>query len=190
MKTKKIVTFALLSALTVVLQLLSGLLTGVLPFSLSLVLIPISVAAWYYGISGGLVLGGVFGITVFIQCVTGLDKTGLLLYSSDPLATFALSFGRCLFVGFLIGMIGRAKTKETPFKYIYAAFAPTMNTTVFIVLYSLLFSDFLLSAAGSYDSVVSFIVVAFVGVNFVIELALNLIILPPLLKALDKYNKA
>ncbi len=189
MKTKKLTTLAILSAVTVVLQLLSGLLTGILPFSLSLVLIPISVAAWYYGISGGLILGGAFGITVFIQCVTGLDQTGLYLYTLDPLATFALSFGRCLLVGLIIGLVGRLKNNNTALKYIYAAFAPTMNTTVFVALYSLLFNDVLVGAASSYESVMSFIIVGLVGINYIIELALNVIILPPLLKALDKYNK-
>lgn len=189
MKTKKIATLAVLSAITVVLQLLSGLLTGILPFSLSLVLIPISVAAWYYGLEGGAILGGVFGITVFVQCVTGLDKTGLMLFGIDPLATILLSFGRCLLVGLLIGAISLTKKQETGFKYIYAALAPTMNTTVFVLLYALLFNDLLIAGAGSYDSVISFIIVGLVGINYVVELVLNIIILPPLLKALDKYNK-
>lgn len=189
MKTKKLTTLAILSALTAILQLLSGLLTGILPFSLSLVLIPISVAAWYYGVSGGLILGGVFGLTVFIQCITGLDQTGLMLYSMDPLATFVLSFGRCLLVGLIIGLVGKAKTDNPVLKYVYAAFLPTMNTTVFVVLYSLLFDSVLLEAAGSYENVISFIIFALVGINFIIELALNVIILPPLLRALDKYGR-
>lgn len=189
MKTKKLTTLAILAALTIVLQLLSGLLTGILPFSLSLVLIPISIAAWYYGISGGLILGGAFGITVFIQCVTGLDKTGLYLYTLDPLATLVLSFGRCLLVGLIIGIIGEIKKSNTAFKYIYASLAPIMNTTVFTALYALLFNDVLMGDASSYESVMSFIIIGLVGINFVIELALNVIILPPLLSALDKYNK-
>lgn len=189
MKTKKIVTLAVLSAITVVLQILSGLLTGLLPFSLSLVLIPISVAAWYYGLAGGAILGGVFGITVFVQCVIGLDKTGLMLFGIDPLATILLSFGRCLLVGLLIGAVSLAKKQDTGFKYLYAALAPTMNTTVFVMLYALLFNDLLIKGAGSYDSVISFIIIGLVGINYVVELVLNIIILPPLLKALDKYNK-
>ena len=75
-RIKKMVGIALLMALVVVMQFLGGLIPPIGGFTISLVLIPIVIGAAVYGPSGGALLGGTFGVIVFINCVTGSDPGG------------------------------------------------------------------------------------------------------------------
>jgi len=188
LRNKKIIVMALLSASVIILQLLSGLVSSMLPFSISLVLIPVSIAAWYYGVKGGLIVGGTFGVIVFLQCLFGLDKGGAtMIYQwNQPIETAAVTIGRALLLGLALGLLSKFKTKFKPYKYIYAAFAPIINTTLFVAMYAVLFNSHFLEAASTADNILSFIIIGFVGINFLIELAVNLVILPPVLKALSK----
>ena len=63
-KIKRMVGIALLMALVVVMQFLSGIIPPVGGFSISLVLIPIVLGAAVYGPGAGALLGATFGTVV------------------------------------------------------------------------------------------------------------------------------
>ena len=74
-KAKDIAVLGMFAAVTVVFQLLSYAVK-IGTFNLSLVLIPIVLGAYLYGVRVGAILGGVFGLVVTICCFAGLDTGG------------------------------------------------------------------------------------------------------------------
>ena len=64
---KRMVGIALLMAMVVVMQFVSGMIPPVGGFSISLVLIPVVLGAAVFGPSAGALLGGTFGVIVFIN---------------------------------------------------------------------------------------------------------------------------
>ena len=87
-KIKRMAAIALLMALVVVMQFISGLIPTVGGFSFSLVLIPIVLGAALYGPSAGAILGGTFSVIVYINCVTGVDASGAMVFQANPVLCF------------------------------------------------------------------------------------------------------
>lgn len=186
MKMTKTTVCAMLAGLTVVLQLLSGLLTGVLPFSLSLVLIPISVAAYFYGVAASTIVGAAFGVTVLLQCIFGLDAGGVLLFQENAFFCTLLTVGRGALVGLVAGLCVRG-TK--PNKFVFAALSPIINTGIFIIGFIVAYTNTLIAWAGGTGEVIAYVFLTLTGINFLIEEALNLLIFPPVAAALEKVKK-
>jgi len=92
-KTKTLVGMAIFTALVVVLQLMSGVIK-IGMFSPSLVLIPIVIGAAVYGAAAGAWLGLVFGVVVFICCVTGADPGGNAMFVFNPMVTALICLGK------------------------------------------------------------------------------------------------
>ena len=78
-KILHMVELAVLLALVIVLQSIAGLIK-IGPFSPSFVLIPIVIGSIVVGPKGGAMLGTAFGIIVIIQCFTGADAGGFILW--------------------------------------------------------------------------------------------------------------
>ena len=90
MSTKKSKDTAILGmfvAITVVLQILSYVIPPIGGFSLSLVLIPIVLAAVLYGPKYAAIVGFSFGIVAAVASVFGLDAGGHILFQSSPVLT-------------------------------------------------------------------------------------------------------
>ena len=104
-KIQRMVGIALLMAMIVVLQFVGGILTTASGFSISLVLIPIVLGAAVYGPSAGAVLGGAFGIVVFINCVTGTDVGGAMVFQASPILCFLVVMGKGTLAGLSSGLI-------------------------------------------------------------------------------------
>lgn len=193
-RTNKITACAILIAVTAVLQTLAAVFPlKVFGLSVSLVMIPIAVAAIFFGYTGGISVGLAFGITVFIHCITGLDPTGAMLFGINPFFTALATVLRGLLVGIITSAVFNAlkKLKNDIVKYVITAVvAPTANTTIFVVLFALLFNDTLKQfAQDSGQSVFSFLILSMVGVNFLFELLTTALITPPVCKAISKYRR-
>lgn len=99
-KTLRLVQLSLLVALVVVLQLLSALIPPIAgTVSITLTLVPVVVGAILFGISGGFVLGFTFGLIVLINCITGLDPGGNVLWTVNPVMTALLCFVKGIAAG-------------------------------------------------------------------------------------------
>ncbi len=178
-KLMQMTQVALLMALIVVLQLLSYVVSfGT--FNLSLVLVPIVIGAILFGPRVGAFLGGVFGIVVTVCCAAGLDKGGAILWNASPLLTAAICTVKGALAGFCAGAVARA-FKGARSRYVgmvlAAAVAPVVNTGIFLVGLSTCFYGILVEWAGGGD-LLYYIVFGLVGVNFLVELAVNLILSP------------
>jgi thiamine transporter ThiT len=187
--TKKLVGIGLFTAIVVVLQLLGSFIRfGT--FSISLVLIPIVVGTALYGIGAGAWLGLAFGITVLIS---GDAAPFLAVNVFGTVATVLLKGALC---GLCAGLIYKALEKKN--KYVAticaAITAPVVNTGVFL-LGCLAFFMPTITAWGEglgFESVGKYMLVGFVGFNFLFELAVNVVLSPVIVRLINigkKENK-
>ena len=189
----KMVQVAILMAIIVVLQLLSYVIK-IGTFNLSLVLIPIVVGAVMFGPKTGAWLGLVFGAVVTACCVSGMDVGGAILWNANPFLTAAICLIKGTAAGWVAGLIATAfKNSRTPWVGIILAAlaAPVVNTGLFLVGLSTCFYDVLVAWAGGQE-ILYYIIFGLVGINFIIEFALNAILSPTvtaIVKALKKTNR-
>lgn len=178
---KRMTGIAILAALVVVMQLLSGVIPPVGGFSISLVLIPIVLGAAAYGPAAGAFLGGVFGVIVFINCVTGADPGGHMVFEAGPVLCFIVVMGKGILAGLCSGLVYRAmKISNLPG---YAAMlcaaiiCPVVNTGTFIVCMVCFFKDILSAWAGG-GALIAYIFSGLILANFVPELIINIVFSP------------
>lgn len=139
---------------------------------ITLIVVPVAVGAVLMGPAGGAILGGVFGITSFIQCF-GMSPFGATLLGINPILTFLVCVPTRILAGWIAGLIFAAMKKGTHTKkisyYVANLACPLLNTFFFMGMLCICFfqTDFIQGLAGG-ANVLGF-VVAFVGLNGVIE---------------------
>lgn len=193
----RMVEMAMLLAIVIVLQLLGGAIKiPFLPFSFSLVLIPIVIGSIVLGSYHGMVLGAAFGIVVVIQCITGADAGGFILWGINPFLTALICVVKGAAAGFVPGLIYKAitrKANENSKKRIVAsvlaaASAPIINTGFFLIGLSVFFYDTLVAWAGG-TQILVYVFTGLVGINFIIELVLNIVLAPVISTVVKAVNK-
>ncbi len=172
---RKLTGLALLTAIVVVLQLLTTAVARAGMFSFTIALVPIVVGAALYGWKSGAWLGFVFA------CLTLLDA-GAFFAISIP-GTIITCIVKGTMAGLMAGVMYKLLEKKNKFVAVLAAavIAPVMNTGFFILGCLLFFMDFVKQLAGATNAFV-FILVGFVGINFFIELGVNLVLSPTIVK--------
>lgn len=174
MKTKKFATLSIFIAIIIVLQIISTYINfGGFPITLTL--IPIIVAGAVYGPIFGLIMGLVFGTMVSIMVIIGADPSGTIMMSAHPIITIVT----CLLKGALAGLFGAISYKYINNKKIgiivSAIITPIINTFILYISLILFF-----------DSSFAAMVAAFMSINFIIELILNVVIAPGLLGVIKR----
>ncbi len=191
--TRKLTTLAIFTALIIVLQLVSALLTRfvpVIPVSITLTLVPIVVGAALYGVGAGAYLGGVFGVVVLLFCVTALDAGGAMLWNANALMCALV----CLVKGVAAGAAAAAvyrlisKKGQTLGAVCAGIAAPVVNTGLFIVAVFLFFRDTLILWAGGKD-LLTYAILGLAGINFLVELCVNLILAPIIVRIINARQK-
>lgn len=161
---RRMVGGGLFAAIIVVLQLIGG---GIRfgTFSISLVLVPIVVGTAVYGWQMGGWLGLVFGAAVLLSGDANLFMT------INPAGTIAT----VLIKGIACGLA-----------------APVVNTGVFLLGCKLFFMDFVreMAAGAGYESAGVFMIVGFVGINFLLELGVNIVLAPVISRLIRLGKKA
>ena len=170
-KTQTIVGLGLLTAIVVVLQALSlSIPVGI--FRITLVLVPIIVGAALYGVFAGAWLGFVFSLVVMFT------DTALFMAVSVP-GTIITVMVKGTMAGIVAGLIYKALAKKNKFVAVLLAgvAAPVTNTGLFLVGCALFFMDTInaWAAEAGYASAGRFMIFGLVGMNFVIELIINLV---------------
>ena len=169
----------LLIALVVVLQSLGGMIPPIGGFSISLVLIPIVLGAALYGPVGGAILGGAFGIIVVINCITGADVGGQMVFQADPILCIAVVMGKGILAGLASGLVYQILKNKAPFlgMVLAAAICPMVNTGVFVICMLTFFRDVLSAWAGG-GNLMAYVLSGLMLCNFVPELIINLVFTP------------
>lgn len=187
--TRNIAVLGMFAAVTVVFQLLSYAIK-IGTFNLSLVLIPIVLGAYLYGVKVGAILGGVFGLVVTVCCFTGLDGGGYILVTASPFITSAVCIIKGVAAGAMPALVAKAlKNKNEYLAIVLAALiAPVVNTGLFVTAMFVFFKDILASWASG-ANVVTYAITGLIGVNFIIEFTINAVMAPSLLRVTKAVNK-
>lgn len=177
-KSMDVRALAILGLMTALLILFSFTPIGTIPIgplSITLNVIPVAVAAIALGPAGGLIIGCVFGLLSFLQCLgIGIPSgMGITLFSIDPFLAFIQRFIPRALDGFLVGLIFRALEKKPGFRpacFIAGFCSAFLNTAFFMSALVLLFgnTEYVRGLMNGRSFLV--FVCAFVGVNAVVEM--------------------
>ena len=191
-KIKRMAGIALLMAMVVVMQFIGGMIPPVGGFSISLVLIPIVLGAAIFGPKAGALLGGTFSVIVIINCITGADPGGAMVFQANPILCILVVMAKGVLAGLASGLVYAAlKGVNSYVAMILAAIvAPVVNTGVFVVCMYLFFIDVLAAWAGG-GNVLGYILTGLILANFVPELIINVVFSPAgnlIAKTVNKNN--
>lgn len=175
--TRKMAGLAIFTAIIVVLQVLCTFIRFG-PFSITLALAPIIIGTAMYGKGAGAYLGGVFGAVVLVTGLLGWDGgTVMLLMGINPVGCILICLLKGIAAGFFAGLCYEliAKKNDKVGVLVSGIVCPVVNTGLFIVGMLVFFFDTLNSWAGGQD-LLFFIIVGLTGVNFLVELAVNIVL--------------
>ena len=186
MSTKDLVLLSLLTALVAILAYFGGFIKIGGLASISLTLIPVVLGAALLGPYAGAWLGAVSGAVFFM--------------TADAVFWFGLSiFGTIITVlikgaaaGLAAGYVYRLLEKKNKYIAIIVAaiVAPVVNTSIFLIGCLIFFMDAVRDmSAGAGMGIGGFLIVGFVGLNFVFELIVNVILSPALARLIDIAEK-
>lgn len=187
--TYRLTGLAILTAIIIVLQIFTTFVKFG-PFSITLALIPMVVGAAMYGVGAGAYLGAVLGVIVTIMCITGGDVGGAMVWAANPVLCAILCVLKTAMAGLVAGLIYKALSGKNKFvAVLLAAIAsPVVNTGIFIIGMLVFFKDLLAAWAGGSD-LLTYIIVGLTGVNFLVELGVNVILTPVVVKIIDAVKK-
>lgn len=176
--TRTLAGVALFTALVFALQFM-GAAIRFGPFSITLTLIPIVVGAALYGSWAGAWLGFVFSMVVLFT-----DTAAFMPIS--PLGTILTVLAKGTAAGFFAGLVYRAFEKKNGWLAAVAAAvtAPVVNTGLFLLGCVLFFLPTITEwgKAAGFENVGAYMVTVFVGLNFLVELAVDLILSPVIVR--------
>ena len=180
---------AILTAIIIALQVFTTFVKFG-PFSITLALIPMVVGAAMYGIGAGAYLGAVLGVIVTIMSATGGDLGGFMVWSANPLMCTVVCVLKTAIAGLCAGAVYTAAHKWNKYvaTFLAAVVSPIVNTGLFIIGMMLFFSDLLAEWAGGSD-LLTYIIMGLTGVNFLVELGVNIILSPIAVRIIDAVKK-
>lgn len=191
-RTVKMVLLAILAAIMLLMAFtpLGYLRVGVV--EISMMMIPVAVGAIVLGPVSGAILGAVFGATSFIQAL-GMSPFGVMLMTINPLFTFILTMVPRILMGWLTGLIFQglyrnAKTRVISYG-VASLSAALLNTVFFMAFLIILFgnTEFIKGFQGDMD-LLPFLV-AFVGLNGLVEAITSTILGGAISRALIRYRQ-
>lgn len=184
--TKTIAGLGLFTAIVIVLQML-GSFIHFGTFSISLVLIPIVIGASLYGPKAGAWLGFVFGMVVLIS------GDAALFLAVNILGTIVTVLVKGAMSGLCAGLVYKWLSGKNVTLAVAASavVAPVVNTGVFLIGCLLFFLDTVaaMGAAEGFDSVAAYMLIGFVGFNFLFELLFNLVLSPVVVRLIHIAQK-
>lgn len=184
-RTLMLAQMGILTAIVIVLQALAiGIRFGT--FSITLVLVPIVVGAALHGWKAGAWLGLVFGIVVLFT------DASVFLAVSVPGTVVT-----CILKGVLAGMASAAvyRLLENKSRWVAiiaaAVVCPVVNTGVFLLGCLIFFYDTIAewAAGAGFETVGAYLIIGFVGLNFLVEMAVNLLLSTVIVRVVDIFKK-
>jgi len=202
-KTKRIALMGILSALLILMAFTPIGYLKIGAISISFLMIPVALGAIALGPVAGAALGTLFGITSFAQCF-GMDPFGTFLMSINPFFTFVMCIVARALAGFLTGLVANAfrrLTKNDPLNStepiailghaVTGLCAALFNTLLFMgTLLAFFWHNHTFLAKmeewGITTATLGKFLVAFVGINAILEAVAAFFITGAIGTALDK----
>ena len=180
-KVGKMVGIALLMAMVVVLQFVSSMIPPIGFVSISLVLIPIVLGAATYGVGAGALLGATFAVITIINCITGADVGGAMIFQANPILCIVVVLAKSVLAGVASGLVYRLLAKCNGYVAMLAAavVCPVVNTGIFLTCVLVFFQDVIaVWATGAGADVVTYVLSILLLCNFLPELLINVVFSP------------
>lgn len=185
-RTKKLVLMALLTALVIILAYFGGFIKIGGFASISLTLIPVVLGAALYGPLGGAWLGTVAGITFFAT------PDAAFWFGINIFGTILIVLLKGALAGFSAGLVYTLLERVNKYfaVIVSAIVCPVVNTGIFLLGCRMFFWDNVLLGADEKEmSAVGFLIVFYVGLNFVFELLANIVLSPVILRLINIRKK-
>ena len=181
---------AILTAIIIALQVFTTFVKFG-PFSITLALIPMVVGAAMYGVGAGAYLGAVLGVIVTIMAATGGDTGGFIVWSANPLMCAIVCVLKTAIAGLCAGAVYRLLCEKNKYvaTILAAVVSPIVNTGLFIAGMLLFFRELLNSWAGGSD-LLTYIILGLTGINFLVELGVNIVLTPIAVRIIDIVKKS
>lgn len=166
---------AVLIAITLIMGLTPLGTLRTLILSVSLVTIPVAIAAMLIGPKGAIACATVFGITSFINAITGASGLLSALFQVNPFGVFVTAIVARMLMGIFTGLIfkGLHKISSKPVSYYLTGLAaPLLNTLFFMSSLMIFFyrSDYMQGMAQKLGAVNPMaLVITMVGTQGLIE---------------------
>ncbi len=184
MSTKKMVMGAVLTAIVIVLQTVASVLAIFNVFPPALVLVPIVIGAATCGTLVAGWLGLVFSVVVLL-----IDPTVVPFMGINPIATIFLVILKGTLAALAAGAAYKffsKRCKTIVAVMLTAIICPIVNTGIFVAGYFVFFYE---GIVGNYSSLFAFTVEGLIGINFIFELILNIVLSPIVVRLLDIRKK-
>lgn len=179
-RTGKMVRMAVLVAILLLMEITGLGMIKTFGVEMTIMQIPVIIGAIILGPAEGAVLGGIFGLLSFWECF-GKSVFGAALLSISPLGAFIVCLVPRILMGWLCGLIFKAlynpEKKKNVLPFAGASLSGALlNTIFFMTALVLLFgrTDYIMSFRGDMN-VIAFIV-AFVGLQGLIEAILCFVV--------------
>ncbi len=158
---------------------------------ITFITIPVIVGAIVLGPKAGAFLGGVFGVTSFLQVVLGLSPFGVMLMGISPIRCFLVCVPTRILMGLCTGLIWNLWKKKSIAAYSVTSLSGALLNTLFFMstLIALFWdTDVIQGIADSLGTtgVLAF-VIAFVGVNGLVEAICCFTLAGAVAKAVNTY---
>ena len=174
---------AMLTAIVAVLQVLANFIQPVPGVSISLVLVPIVVGAALLGPAVGAWLGLAFSVTVLVSG----GATAFFPISAVGTVLTVLVKGTC--AGLCAGLVYKALEHKNQYLAIMCAavVCPVINTGIFLIGCRLFFWPTITEwgKGAGFENPVAYAFLGLAGVNFLIELAINVVLAPVVLRLVN-----
>jgi len=189
-KTVRLVSLSVLSAIIIVLQVITTYFP-VKPFPITLSLIPIIIGCALFDEKAGAYLGGIFSVVVIIMCAIGADVGGAMVWNANPFLCILVCMIKGIAAGYAGGLVYKpiSRKNRTVATFVAGLVTPVVNTGIFILGLVLFFKDVLIAWAGGSD-LLYYIIFSLTGLNFLVELGVNMILSPVVVKILDAIKKS
>ncbi len=182
MSTERLVLLALLTALVAILAYFGGFIKIGGLASISLTLVPVVLGAALCGPGAGAWLGGVSGV-VFFMTADAAFWVGL-----SAIGTVITVMIKGIVAGYLAGLTYKLLEKYNKYLAICvsAVVAPFVNTGIFLIGCLIFFIDAVSSMADTAGmGIGGYLIIFFVGLNFVFELIVNVALSPALARVIE-----
>jgi len=184
-RNEMLVGTAILTAIVFVLQLAAfSVKLGISTFCITPVLMPIVVGAALYGWKSGAWLGFAFGLAVLVS-----GDASIYMAINAPGTIFTVLL-KGMAAGVCAGLVYKSFERKNQWLAIILAaiVCPVVNTGIFLLGSVVFFFDTVREWAGT-ESVAMYMITGLVGFNFVIELAINLVLSTAIERILNAVRK-
>ena len=172
--TQQIVGTGLLLALEIIFQVI-GNYVQFGPVSINLSLVAIVLAAVLYGPLSGAILGFFCGIIVLFS-----PSTLAIFMPISPIGTVLACLFKTTLAGLIAGYVYKLFRNKNQIvgTVVASILVPVINTGIFSTICLIFFRPILASGAGneSFGSMMTFLIVGFIGWNFLIELVTTIVV--------------